>query len=73
MEKNLISMAPEIETLQAELLNAERRGRRFGCCRIRTLLVYCTSRNPDMRCANAGGAFDDNYSGAWGIYDTAQC
>ncbi|KAJ0037413.1 hypothetical protein Pint_23266 [Pistacia integerrima] len=30
MEKNLISMAPEIETLQAELLNAERRGRRFG-------------------------------------------
>lgn len=62
MENNLISMAREIEKLRAELLNTERRacglgGSAYG------LLNGC----PDMR--YPGGAFDNDYGGAWGHYD----
>ncbi|XP_057963432.1 protein FLX-like 3 [Malania oleifera] len=61
MEKNLISMAREIEKLRAEQLNTERRARGFGGS------YGMLNGSPEMRYPSAG--FADGYGGAWGPYD----
>ncbi|KAA8529166.1 hypothetical protein F0562_034035 [Nyssa sinensis] len=63
MEKNLVSMAREIEKLRAEQLGAERRARGLGAGG-----YGMVNRSPEMR--YSGSAFGDVYgSGAWGPYD----
>ncbi|XP_059655513.1 protein FLX-like 3 [Cornus florida] len=63
MEKNLISMAREIEKLRAEQMGAERRARGLGPGGYGML-----NGSPEMR--YSGGAFGDIYGGgAWGPYD----
>ncbi|KAJ9708177.1 hypothetical protein PVL29_000304 [Vitis rotundifolia] len=62
MEKNLISMAREIEKLRADQLNTDRRARGLGGGGGYGLL----NGSPEMR--YPGGAFGDGY-GVWGPYD----
>ncbi|KAA8532709.1 hypothetical protein F0562_032742 [Nyssa sinensis] len=63
MEKNLISMAREIEKLRAEQLSAERRAHGYG-----TGGYGMLNGSPEMR--YSGSAFGDIYGGgAWGTYD----
>ncbi|KAM1082005.1 hypothetical protein ACFXTH_020796 [Malus domestica] len=62
MEKNLVSMARDIEKLRAEQLNADRRaqglgGRSYGMM----------NESPDMR--YSGGPYRNGYSTGWGPYD----
>ncbi|KAH7516535.1 hypothetical protein FEM48_Zijuj10G0145300 [Ziziphus jujuba var. spinosa] len=62
MEKNLISMAREIEMLRAEQLNVERRTRGLGGG------VYgVLNGSPEMR--YPGVAYGDGYGSPWGHYD----
>ncbi|KAK9277250.1 hypothetical protein L1049_006789 [Liquidambar formosana] len=62
MEKNLVSMAREIEKLRAEQVNADRRARGLGGGGYGML-----NGSPEMR--YPGGVFGDGYGGAWGPYD----
>lgn len=64
MEKNLVSMAREIEKLRAEQLSAERRPRGLGAGGYGML-----SGSPEMRYPG-GSAYSDVYgAGAWAPYD----
>ncbi|XP_019054237.1 PREDICTED: protein FLX-like 3 [Nelumbo nucifera] len=63
MEKNLVSMAREIEKLRAEHLNAEKRARGLGGMSYGMLKTSSELGYP-------GGAYGDTYGGAWGPYDT---
>ncbi|GFS44379.1 hypothetical protein Acr_00g0089990 [Actinidia rufa] len=63
MEKNLVSMAREIEKLRTEQLSVDRRARGFGAGGYGKL-----NGSPEMR--YAGSAYGDSYGGgAWGSYD----
>ncbi|XP_057477255.1 protein FLX-like 3 [Actinidia eriantha] len=63
MEKNLVSMAREIEKLRAEELSVDRRARGLGAGGYGML-----NGSPEMR--YAGSAYGDIYGGgAWGSYD----
>uniref|UniRef100_A0A5B6ZQM3 Protein FLX-like 3 n=1 Tax=Davidia involucrata TaxID=16924 RepID=A0A5B6ZQM3_DAVIN len=63
MEKNLVSMAREIEKLRAEQMSAERRARGLGAGGYGML-----NGSPEMR--YSGSAFGDVYGGgSWGPYD----
>ncbi|KAF3431864.1 hypothetical protein FNV43_RR26600 [Rhamnella rubrinervis] len=62
MEKNLISMAHEIERLRAEQLNAERRTRGLGGRDYGML-----NGSPEMRYQS--GSYADGYGSAWRHYD----
>ncbi|KAF8407817.1 hypothetical protein HHK36_006953 [Tetracentron sinense] len=62
MEKNLISMAREVENLRAGQLSSEKRGRGLGGGGYGML-----KGSPEL--GYSGGAFDDGYSGTWGPYD----
>lgn len=68
MEKNLITMAREVEKLRAEQLSLDRRGRGAGGYGM--LNGSPETRYPGGETRYAGGAFDDVYgSGARGAYD----
>ncbi|KAG5532432.1 hypothetical protein RHGRI_026911 [Rhododendron griersonianum] len=63
MEKNLVSMAREIEKLRTEHLSVDRRSRGLGAGG-----YGMSNGSPEMR--YAGGAYGDMYGGgAWGPYD----
>ncbi|KAK3009079.1 hypothetical protein RJ639_013636 [Escallonia herrerae] len=63
MEKNLVSMAREIEKLRGEQLSGDRRSRGIGSGSYGML-----SGSPERR--YSGGAYGDVYgAGAWGPYD----
>ncbi|XP_021753814.1 protein FLX-like 3 [Chenopodium quinoa] len=64
MEKNLMSMAREIEKLRAELLNVDRRGNALGGGT--SYAMY--NGFPDTR-YSGGGSSADGYGGAWGPYN----
>ncbi|KAG7016705.1 Protein FLX-like 3, partial [Cucurbita argyrosperma subsp. argyrosperma] len=61
MEKNLVSMAREIEKLRAEKLNLER-ARGLGAEGYGIL-----KRSPEMR--YAGGPYGNNYGNSWAPYE----
>lgn len=63
MEKNLMSMAREIEKLRAEQLSMDRRGHGLGGGSGYTMY----NGIPDMR-YSSGGPSADGYGGAWGPY-----
>ncbi|XP_048319137.2 protein FLX-like 3 isoform X1 [Ziziphus jujuba] len=72
MEKNLISMAREIEMLRAEQLNVERRTRGLGFLSFshfhtRGGVYGVLNGSPEMR--YPGVAYGDGYGSPWGHYD----
>lgn len=62
MERNLISMAREIEQLRAEQMNADRRARGLGGGGYGMM-----NGGPEMR--YSGGSYGNGYSNGWGPYD----